>query len=67
MVQRLTYRRRHCYATKSNKTRKVKTPGARLHCPHRGGSTACLLYAGSTVSCIATECPATSLPLRCDV
>ena len=31
MVQRLTYRRRHCYATKSNKTRKVKTPGARLH------------------------------------
>ena len=31
MVQRLTYRRRHCYATKSNKTRKVKTPGVRLH------------------------------------
>ena len=28
MVQRLTYRRRHCYATKSNKVRKVKTPGA---------------------------------------
>ena len=30
MVQRLTYRRRHCYATKSNKVRKVKTPGALL-------------------------------------
>ena len=27
MVQRLTYRRRHCYATKSNKQRVVKTPG----------------------------------------
>jgi ribosomal protein L34E len=28
MVQRLTYRRRHCYATASNRTRVVKTPGA---------------------------------------
>jgi hypothetical protein len=28
MAQRLTYRRRHCYATRSNKTRVVKTPGA---------------------------------------
>lgn len=27
MVQRLTYRRRHSYATKSNQVRKVKTPG----------------------------------------
>lgn len=27
MVQRLTYRRRHAYATKSNRTRVVKTPG----------------------------------------
>ena len=27
MVQRLTYRRRHCYATRSNKIRVVKTPG----------------------------------------
>ena len=27
MAQRLTYRRRHCYATQSNKTKKVKTPG----------------------------------------
>eukprot|EP00873_Tetraselmis_striata_P028482 jgi/Tetstr1/448746/TSEL_035982.t1 len=26
MVQRLTYRRRHCYATRSNTTRVVKTP-----------------------------------------
>merc|ERR1712224_821486 len=30
MVQRLTYRRRHSYATKSNKVRKVKTPGGVL-------------------------------------
>merc|ERR1711966_396472 len=30
MVQRLTYRRRHCYATKSNTTRVVKTPGGKL-------------------------------------
>merc|ERR1712138_10021 len=30
MVQRLTYRRRHSYATKSNKVRKVKTPGSVL-------------------------------------
>lgn len=27
MVQRLMYRRRHCYATKSNRVRIVKTPG----------------------------------------
>uniref|UniRef100_A0A0D6R128 60S ribosomal protein L34 n=1 Tax=Araucaria cunninghamii TaxID=56994 RepID=A0A0D6R128_ARACU len=30
MVQRLTYRRRHSYHTKSNQTRIVKTPGGRL-------------------------------------
>lgn len=30
MVQRLTYRRRHCYATKSNGVRKVKTPGGKV-------------------------------------
>merc|ERR1712124_90514 len=30
MVQRLTYRRRQSYATKSNKVRKVKTPGGLL-------------------------------------
>eukprot|EP00891_Asterochloris_glomerata_P000522 jgi/Astpho2/522/e_gw1.00011.184.1_t len=30
MVQRLTYRRRHCYATKSNRVRIVKTPGGKL-------------------------------------
>merc|ERR1711977_423192 len=30
MVQRLTYRRRKSYATKSNKVRKVKTPGGTL-------------------------------------
>ncbi|GBF90813.1 60S ribosomal protein L34 [Raphidocelis subcapitata] len=30
MVQRLTYRRRHCYNTASNRTRVVKTPGGKL-------------------------------------
>ncbi|XP_057981206.1 large ribosomal subunit protein eL34-like isoform X1 [Malania oleifera] len=30
MVQRLTYRKRHSYATKSNQHRVVKTPGGRL-------------------------------------
>ncbi|GMP28892.1 hypothetical protein CsSME_00004245 [Camellia sinensis var. sinensis] len=30
MVQRLTYRKRHSYATKSNQNRAVKTPGGRL-------------------------------------
>ena len=30
MVQRLTYRRRHSYATKSNKQRIVRTPGGKL-------------------------------------
>lgn len=30
MVQRVTYRRRHAYATKSNKTRVVRTPGGKL-------------------------------------
>mmetsp|Transcript_58803 Transcript_58803/g.187716 ORF Transcript_58803/g.187716 Transcript_58803/m.187716 type:complete len:119 (+) Transcript_58803:941-1297(+) len=29
MVQRLTYRRRHCYATRANVTRVVKTPGGK--------------------------------------
>lgn len=32
MVERVTYRRRHSYATKSNKVRKVKTPGAFAVC-----------------------------------
>merc|ERR1711862_121232 len=35
MVQRLTYRRRHSYATKSNKTRVVKTPGGKLALQYR--------------------------------
>ena len=30
MVQRLTYRRRHSYASRSNKQRIVKTPGGKL-------------------------------------
>ncbi|KAJ3695621.1 hypothetical protein LUZ60_000998 [Juncus effusus] len=30
MAQRLTYRKRHSYATKSNQTRVLKTPGGKL-------------------------------------
>ena len=30
MVQRLQYRRRHCYHTKSNAQRVLKTPGGKL-------------------------------------
>merc|ERR1712159_358730 len=44
MVQRLTYRRRACYATKSNTVRKVKTPGGVLtfhNVRKRGSGTKC--------------------------
>ncbi|GAB5360717.1 hypothetical protein AAMO2058_000651300 [Amorphochlora amoebiformis] len=30
MVQRLTYKRRHCYNTKSNSVKIIKTPGGKL-------------------------------------
>ncbi|KAL9673597.1 hypothetical protein QQ045_029858 [Rhodiola kirilowii] len=30
MVQRLTYRKRHSYSTKSNQNRVIKTPGGEL-------------------------------------
>eukprot|EP00216_Chloropicon_sp_CCMP2111_P006444 CAMPEP_0198239270 /NCGR_PEP_ID=MMETSP1446-20131203/4719_1 /TAXON_ID=1461542 ORGANISM="Unidentified sp, Strain CCMP2111" /NCGR_SAMPLE_ID=MMETSP1446 /ASSEMBLY_ACC=CAM_ASM_001112 /LENGTH=117 /DNA_ID=CAMNT_0043921825 /DNA_START=8 /DNA_END=361 /DNA_ORIENTATION=- len=42
MAQRLTYRRRHSYATRSNLTRKVKTPGGKLvyHYVQKKGSAA---------------------------
>ena len=53
MVQRLTYRRRHSYATKSNKVRKVKTPG---------GNTSSLLL--SLYSHLGTDSSRTSLELR---
>merc|ERR1712232_1309674 len=35
MVQRVTYRRRHSYNTKSNKTKIVKTPGGKLTVHYR--------------------------------
>merc|ERR1712217_383652 len=35
MVQRVTYRRRHCYNTKSNKTKIIKTPGGKLTVQYR--------------------------------
>lgn len=40
MPQRLTYRRRLCYNTKSNKTKVVKTPGGKnvLHYRKKKGS-----------------------------
>jgi large subunit ribosomal protein L34e len=37
MVQRLTYRRRHSYATRSNKVRKVKTPGVAFSIHYKAG------------------------------
>ncbi len=51
MVQRLTYRRRHCYATKSNKVKKVKTPGARL--PQACGTVSAQAALGTTSSAAA--------------
>ena len=44
MVQRVTYRRRHSYNTKSNKTKIIKTPGGVLRFQYRG-------KLGSGVSC----------------
>jgi len=35
MVQRLTYRRRHAFATRSNKVKKVRTPGGQLTLQYR--------------------------------
>ncbi len=35
MAQRLTYRRRHSYRTKSNKVKIVKTPGGKLVYQHK--------------------------------
>eukprot|EP00009_Paramoeba_aestuarina_P004342 CAMPEP_0201513516 /NCGR_PEP_ID=MMETSP0161_2-20130828/5550_1 /ASSEMBLY_ACC=CAM_ASM_000251 /TAXON_ID=180227 /ORGANISM="Neoparamoeba aestuarina, Strain SoJaBio B1-5/56/2" /LENGTH=110 /DNA_ID=CAMNT_0047909761 /DNA_START=49 /DNA_END=381 /DNA_ORIENTATION=+ len=35
MVQRVVLRRRHAYATKSNKTKVVKTPGGKLVVQYR--------------------------------
>jgi len=36
MVERYTYRRRHAYATRSNKVRKLRTPGGRLTISYLG-------------------------------
>ncbi|KAJ1920734.1 60S ribosomal protein L34B [Mycoemilia scoparia] len=44
MAQRVTYRRRHSYNTKSNKIRVVKTPGGvlrALHLKKRGTAPKC--------------------------
>ncbi|KAJ3055570.1 60S ribosomal protein L34 [Rhizophlyctis rosea] len=44
MVQRVTYRRRLSYNTKSNKTRIIKTPGGQLRALHirkKAGSPKC--------------------------
>jgi len=46
MVQRLTYRKRHSYATKSNQTRVVKTPGKTGASPSRGRSRVVSVRAG---------------------
>eukprot|EP00475_Leptophrys_vorax_P017082 TRINITY_DN2360_c0_g1_i1.p1 TRINITY_DN2360_c0_g1~~TRINITY_DN2360_c0_g1_i1.p1 ORF type:complete len:145 (+),score=45.62 TRINITY_DN2360_c0_g1_i1:66-500(+) len=44
MVQRISYRRRHCYNTRSNKIKLVRTPGNKLvvhYLPKRGGVPKC--------------------------
>ncbi|RWW06639.1 hypothetical protein GW17_00030015 [Ensete ventricosum] len=46
MVQRLTYRKRHSYATKSNQTRVVKTPGKYLILASLICFRACLIFSG---------------------
>ncbi|KAM0936172.1 putative ribosomal protein L34Ae [Dioscorea sansibarensis] len=53
MVQRLTYRKRHSYATKSNQTRVVKTPGGYLF---RGGK---LVYQYTKKRASGPKCPVT--------
>ena len=61
MVQRLTYRKRHSYATKSNQHRVVKTPGKQN--PHTSSfNTHCDLSFcaidcddGFFVSCLETQ------------
>uniref|UniRef100_A0AC35U8D1 60S ribosomal protein L34 n=1 Tax=Rhabditophanes sp. KR3021 TaxID=114890 RepID=A0AC35U8D1_9BILA len=47
MAQRLVYRRRHGYNTKSNKVRSVKTPGGRLSLHYRS-KTASIPKCGDT-------------------
>ena len=68
MVQRLTYRRRHCYATKSNKVKKVKTPGAQL--PQASWAVRVLWerrkHLAASRVCARTACLAvTDIPLTC--
>lgn len=64
-VQRLTYRRRHAWATKSNKQRLVKTPGE-LHAGGRcslGGQEGAILLGGQEgASACQRRCTARSPP-----
>ena len=56
MAQRLTYRRRHCYATQSNKTRKVKTPGTSLRRPFGLKELwASIVLISQIISCVAGQ------------
>lgn len=57
MAQRLTYRRRHCYNTASNRTRVVKTPGGKLVVQYQKKPTA-------FAKCAATGVALQGLPQR---
>lgn len=60
MVQRLTYRRRHSYATKSNRQRVVKTPGAigeSVHADDQRTAAGDGASAGRSVSLTARRLP----------
>ncbi|GMP28891.1 hypothetical protein CsSME_00004245 [Camellia sinensis var. sinensis] len=54
MVQRLTYRKRHSYATKSNQNRAVKTP--LKMCMNLGGR---LVYQSTKKRASGPKCPVT--------
>jgi large subunit ribosomal protein L34e len=58
MVQRLTYRRRHSYATKSNKQRVLRTPGEQHACSMAE-------RAGGGVPAIMRACRLEGLPGVC--
>merc|ERR1712072_1599689 len=55
MVQRLTYRRRHCWATRGNRVRVVKTPGGKLVYHH-------INKPGTGVKCGDCKCELQGVP-----
>merc|ERR1711981_1266868 len=55
MVQRLTFRRRHCYRTSGNRVRVVKTPGGKLVYHH-------INKPGTGVKCGDCKCELQGVP-----